>query len=304
MKRIAVLVLALVLCIVLVLISGCSSPATSTLDEVELPVTRQDSEIPTEKTGESYYIEQCTHFPTEEDISVSTEPPTEYAFRWKESNPNDRYDATGFVSVEQVIPDVVLDIRYYSDYNFVGDRIDGYEEPIALLSEEAAFALRNAADSLREEGYLIKIYDAYRPQRAVEHFATWASDWNDTKMKEYFYPSVDKSMLFEYGYIAYYSGHSRGSKVDLTLIDARTGNELDMGGTFDYFDISSHPDYTNLSSEQFNNRMILREAMLNNGFSPCSTEWWDFTLDNEPYPYTYFDFPVSSSSLNYENLDE
>lgn len=234
---------------------------------------------------------------TEHAAEPPTEPPTEYEFRWLQSDPGDIYDATGFVDVSRVIPDAVIDMRYYSDYNFVGTRINGYEEPIAILSEEAAYALRNAADALREEGYRIKIYDAYRPQRAVAHFASWASDWSDTKMKDAFYPSLDKSVLFDYGYIAYYSGHSRGSKVDMTLVYAETGEELDMGGTFDYFDSVSHPDYSGVSSEQYQNRMILRNAMLNNGFSPCGTEWWDFTVNNEPYPNTYFDFPVSSSSL-------
>ena len=229
-----------------------------------------------------------------------TEPPQEYEFRWIGSDPNDPYDPTGFVDIADVIPDAVMDIRYYSDYNFVGERINGYEAPLAMLSEEAAYALKNAADDLREEGYRLIIYDAYRPQRAVSHFASWANDWSDTRMKDYFYPYVDKSVLFDYGYIAYYSGHSRGSKVDLSLIDINTGEELDMGGSFDYFDSLSHPDYTGISSEQYNNRMILRQAMLNNGFSPCDTEWWDFTLSYEPYPYTYFDFPVSYSSPVYK----
>lgn len=236
----------------------------------------------------------AVEIPTE---PAATEAPTDYRFRWKGSDPTDSNDATGFVSVSQVIPDAVIDMRYYSDYNFVGTRINGYEEPVALLSEEAALALRNAADAFRNEGYLIKLYDAYRPQRAVAHFAAWAEDADDTKMKADFYPSLDKSVLFDYGYIAYYSGHSRGSKVDMTLVDAATGQELDMGGTFDLFDVRSHPDYEGITAEQYQNRMLLRDGMLRSGFSPCSTEWWDFTLDNEPYPDTYFDFPVSMASL-------
>lgn len=228
-----------------------------------------------------------------------TQAPTEYTFRWERSDPYDPYDATGFVSVGDVIPDAIMDIRYYSEYNFVGSRIDGYEEPIALLSEEAAYALKNAADELRDEGYRLIIYDAYRPRSAVDHFVSWASDSSDTKMKEVFYPDIDKSLLFDYGYIAYYSGHSRGSKVDMSLADIDTGEPVDMGGGFDYFSTVSHPDYTGVSEEQYRNRMTLRNAMLNNGFSPCATEWWDFTLNNEPYPSTYFNFPVSSSSLVY-----
>lgn len=234
--------------------------------------------------------------------TVATEPivpATEYTFRGERSDPSDPYDATGFVSVSDVIPDVILDIRYYSGNNFVGDRIDGYEEPLALLSEEAARALKSAADDMRAQGYRLKIFDAYRPQRAVSHFASWANDWDDTRNKDDYYPNLDKSVLFDYGYIAYYSGHCRGSKVDLTLTDLG-GKELDMGGTFDYFDTLSHPDYTGITEHQYANRMLLRNVMLDNGFYPCDTEWWDFTLYDEPYPDTSFDFPVSSVSLTYK----
>lgn len=268
------------------------SGITNTPDEAVVPSSIGVTQTSTEPITEPLTTEPPT------TAKPTTEPATEYEFRWVGSDPNDSYDATGFVSVSRVIPDAVIDMRYYSDYNFVGTRIDGYEEPVALLSEEAAYALRNAAEELRKDGYLIKIYDAYRPKRAVDHFASWASDLNDTKMKDDFYPSLDKSVLFDYGYIAYYSGHSRGSKVDMTLVDAVTGEELDMGGTFDYFDSVSHPDYSGVTPDQYQNRMTLRNAMVNNGFSPCGTEWWDFTLNNEPYPNTYFDFPVSLSSLS------
>lgn len=287
----------LVLCAVMIVVSGCQNNITniSTNDEAVIATTNESTQLEQETKPKELSA----------TVLVETEPvteaPTEYVFRWERSDPNDCYDATGFVSVSDVIPDAVLDIRYYSSNNFVGERINGYEEPLALLSEETAYALKNAADELRNQGYKIKIFDAYRPQRAVEHFASWASDWNDTKMKDDFYPSVDKSLLFDYGYIAYYSGHSRGSKVDMTLVDSNTDQELDMGGTFDYFDVVSHPDYTGITSEQYNNRMILQQAMLNNGFYSCSTEWWDFTLSNEPYPYTYFDFPVKTSSLTYKS---
>ncbi len=228
-------------------------------------------------------------------VIVPTE--TQYQVDSKRSNPDDVYDATGFVSITDVIPDAILEIRYYSTYNFIGDRINGYEEPVALLSKEAATALKKVSDELRDKGYRLKIFDAYRPQVAVDHFASWASDVGDTRMKQYFYPDVDKSLLFDYGYIAYRSGHSRGCTVDLTLFDMKTGREVDMGGPFDYFGTLSHPDYTGITDEQYKNRMILREAMLNNGFRACPTEWWDFTLIDEPYPYTYFSFPVSTESL-------
>lgn len=287
----------LVLCAVMLVVSGCQNNTTNISTNNEAVIATTNESTQPEKETKPKEVSATVLVETE----PVTEAPTEYVFRWERSDPNNCYDATGFVSVSDVIPDAVLDIRYYSSNNFVGERINGYEEPLALLSEETAYALKNAADELRNQGYKIKIFDAYRPQRAVEHFASWASDWNDTKMKDDFYPSVDKSLLFDYGYIAYYSGHSRGSKVDMTLVDSNTDQELDMGGTFDYFDVVSHPDYTGITSEQYNNRMILQQAMLNNGFYSCSTEWWDFTLSNEPYPYTYFDFPVKTSSLTYKS---
>lgn len=203
------------------------------------------------------------------------------------------YEAMGFVSVGEAVPDAILEIRYYSTYNFVGERIDGYEEPIALLTREAATALRRVSDDMRAQGYRLVIFDGYRPQRAVDHFVRWAEDMNALEMKPVFYPEVEKRELFTKGFIAKRSGHSRGSTVDLTLLDERTGERLDMGGAFDYFGKRSHPDFTEgLTREQISNRMLLRAAMLRRGFKPLSTEWWHFTLVNEPYPDTYFDFPV------------
>jgi D-alanyl-D-alanine dipeptidase len=207
-------------------------------------------------------------------------------------------DSSDFVQVTDVDPDVILEIRYYSTYNFVGDRIDGYEEPTALLTKEAANALKEVSEDLKEKGYRLKIYDAYRPQNAVQHFVRWSKDKDDTRMKDYFYPELDKSVLFDQGYIMNHSGHSRGSTVDLTLFDEKTGKELDMGGTFDYFGQRSHPNNKNITDEQYQNRMILREAMMDHGFKPLDEEWWHFTLDDEPYNDTYFTFPVSKSSLN------
>ena len=207
-------------------------------------------------------------------------------------------DASDFVILSEVVPDAILEIRYYTTYNFIGDRIEGYEEPIALLTEEAAEALKEVSDDLKEEGYRLKIYDAYRPQCAVTMFSTWSKDRDDTRMKEYFYPEVDKSDLNMYGYVAKHSGHSRGSTVDLTLFDMDTEKEVDMGGTFDYFGDESHPDYSGITDEQHENRMILRDAMVRHGFKPISTEWWHFTLKDEPYPDTYFTFPVNSDSVS------
>lgn len=206
-------------------------------------------------------------------------------------------DATGFVILSDYVPDVIQEIRYFSTYNFVGDRIDGYEEPVALVTREAAEALREVSDELAEKGYCLKIYDAYRPQMAVDHFVRWTQDTSDIRMKPYFYPELNKNMLFKQGYIASKSGHSRGSTVDLTLFDMSLGKEIDMGGTFDYFGELSHPSYSGVTAEQYANRRLLRDAMVAHGFKPLSTEWWHFTLVNEPYPDTYFTFPVNSESV-------
>jgi len=206
-------------------------------------------------------------------------------------------DASGFVLLTDAVPDAILEIRYYSTYNFVGDRIAGYDEPLAMLTKEAAEALAEVSDELDDMGYRLKIYDAYRPQMAVTNFVEWALDEDDTRMKEYFYPELEKDVLFSQGYIAEHSGHSRGSTVDLTLFDMNTEKEVDMGGTFDYFGELSHPDYKGITEEQFANRMLLRDVMVKHGFRPLPEEWWHFTLEDEPYPDTYFTFPVNSDSL-------
>ena len=206
-------------------------------------------------------------------------------------------DASGFVLLSEAAPDVILEIRYFSTYNFIGDRIEGYEQPVALLTKEAAAALRAVSGDLMKAGYRLKVFDAYRPQRAVDHFVRWAGDLQDTRMKPYFYPEVEKESLFSLGFIARRSGHSRGSTVDLTLFDMAAGKETDMGGPFDLFGALSHGDYSGVTEEQRKNRMLLREAMERRGFRPLSEEWWHFTLINEPYPDTYFNFPVSAASV-------
>ena len=212
-------------------------------------------------------------------------------------------DTRGFVTLTDAVPDAILEIRYFSTFNFVGQRIDGYLEPTALLTREAADSLRAVSDDLKAQGYRLKIFDAYRPQRAVDHFVRWSLEMGDTLMKPYFYPTFDKRDLFP-DYIARRSGHTRGSTVDLTLFDMNTRTEVDMGGTFDWFGIESHPDYGGnpikseyngkgkITSAQFHNRMVLRSAMMRHGFKPLDSEWWHFTLKNEPYPDTYFNFPV------------
>ncbi len=198
----------------------------------------------------------------------------------------------GFVSLGEFIPDAILEIRYYSAYNFVGARIDGYEAPVALATKEAAEAIKLVSNDLKKKGLRLVIYDAYRPQRAVDHFVRWAEDGQDTAMKAVFYPDVDKADLFRLDFIARRSGHSRGSTVDVTLLDEATGLRLDMGGPFDFFGELSHPDYGGITPQQRANRMLLQEAMGRRGFKPLSSEWWHFTLRDEPYPQTYFDFPI------------
>jgi len=213
-------------------------------------------------------------------------------------------DSSQFVNITDVVPDVILEIRYFGTYNFVGARIDGYLQPTALLTREAADSLKAVSDDLKAQGYRLKIYDAYRPQTAVDHFVRWGKDLSDTLMKRYFYPNECKDSLFIKEYIATRSGHSRGSTLDLTLFDMRTEKEADMGGTFDWFGRESHPDCggnpetgtyrqnDTITAQQFENRMILRRAMLAHGFKPYECEWWHFTLRNEPFPDTYFDIPV------------
>ena len=206
-------------------------------------------------------------------------------------------DPSGFVLLADYVPHIVQEIRYYTTYNFVGDRIDGYEEPCALLTVEAARALKAVSNELIVQGYRLKVFDAYRPACAVKHFVLWGIEDQDIRMKPYFYPELEKQELFSKGYIAKQSSHSRGSTVDLTLLDMKSGKELDMGGPFDYFGERSHPDYRGITEEQYQNRMLLQKIMLRHGFRAINCEWWHFTLSDEPYPDTYFAFPVSSAYL-------
>jgi D-alanyl-D-alanine dipeptidase len=197
-----------------------------------------------------------------------------------------------FVYVDEIIPDAILEVRYFSEDNFVGSRVDGYLTPRVILTIEAAEALAEVADELRKQGLILKLFDGYRPQEAVNHFIRWAEDVEDQKMKDKYYPQVDKRDVFKLGYIAKRSGHSRGSTIDLTLVDITTGEELDMGSGFDFFGEISHHGTDKISEEQFQNREILKNAMLKHGFELYSKEWWHYTLSDEPYPSTYFDFPV------------
>ena len=164
-------------------------------------------------------------------------------FKWLTGQLSPTDDASQFVNLTDVVPDAILEVRYFSTYNFVGTRVDGYLEPVVLMTRQAAESLRVVSDDLKQQGYRLKIYDAYRPQCAVDHFVRWAADIPDTLMKTYFYPDLDKSVLFDQLYIMEKSGHTRGSTVDLTLFDMATEKEVDMGGTFDWFGPESHPDF-------------------------------------------------------------
>ena len=206
-------------------------------------------------------------------------------------------DCSRFALISDYIPAVVQEIRYFSTYNFVGDRVDGYEEPCALLTVDAIRALKDVSNEAAAFGYRLKIFDAYRPAKAVKHFVLWGIEDLDQRMKPFFYPDLNKTQLFEMGYIAAESSHSRGSTVDLTLLDMSTGKEVDMGSPFDFFSEVSHPDYRGVSEEQYANRQFLQKLMVRHGFMPIDCEWWHFTLKNEPFPDTYFNFPVSAAYL-------
>lgn len=206
-------------------------------------------------------------------------------------------DASDFVVLSDMVPGIVQELRYFSTFNFIGDRIEGYEEPYALLTKEAARALKTVAAEAQVQGYRLKVYDAYRPACAVRSFVLWGIEDLDQRMKPYFYPDLEKQELFRRGYIAKQSSHSRGSAIDLTLLDMTTGKELDMGSPFDFFSEVSHPDYKGITEEQYANRMVLRDLMTRNGFDPIFCEWWHFMLHDEPFPDTYFEFPIALDSL-------
>ena len=202
---------------------------------------------------------------------------------------------TGFVYLDTVIPDVVLDMRYYTNDNFVGKRINGYLNPRCIITKEAAQALKAVQDDLKRFSLGLKIFDAYRPQRAVDHFVRWAADLQDTKMKSKYYPDVEKSELFEKGYIMGKSGHSRGSTLDLTIVNLdgkEPPTELVMGTGFDLFSPKSWPENASMTPQQRANRMLLQLVMEKHGFNAYEKEWWHFTLQSEPYPETYFNFQV------------
>ena len=219
------------------------------------------------------------------------------------------------VDLGRAIPAMQFDIRYFSSHNFVGRRIHGYDEPACLLTEAAASALKNVEAKLLPMGLTLKAYDCYRPQGAVDDFVHWAADPSATQMKAEFYASVPKDRLFDEGYIAAHSGHSRASTIDLTIVPLGSAiprvdnqaplanctapaaarvpdNSLDFGTGYDCFSEASHPSFQDIPAQAKANRLLLQSLMIDAGFAPLDTEWWHFTLKNEPYPTTYFDFPV------------
>ena len=198
----------------------------------------------------------------------------------------------GFVYLDEAAPEIATNARYAGKDNFVGAPVDGYRVARVVLNAPAASALRQAAAALAPFGLGLKVFDGYRPQSAVNHFMRWAADLGDTRTKADYYPRVDKKNLFRDGYIAEKSGHSRGSTVDLTLIDLTDGSELAMGTPFDFFGPESWPDHRQFAATVRANRALLRQLMLRAGFRPLAEEWWHFTLDREPWPERYFDFPI------------
>jgi len=198
----------------------------------------------------------------------------------------------GFDYIHNTIPDIQLELRYFGNDNFIGKPIDGYNNNVAIMSTEAIKALKKVQDELKQYNLSIKIFDGYRPQQSVNHFVRWAKQLGDTLNKKKFYPKVKKQHLFQEGYISSKSGHSRGSTLDMTLVDLYTGKELDMGSPWDFFGPESWVANLQLTSQQRANRMLLQTIMRKHGFKYYAKEWWHFTLANEPFPDTYFDFPI------------
>jgi len=197
-----------------------------------------------------------------------------------------------FVDAASTASGLIVEARYATAHNFVGRPIDGYDKPLCYLTRPAATALAQVVADLESRGLTLKVFDCYRPARAVAHFVRWARSLRDQTMKAEFYPQVDKSTLFRDGYVATHSGHSRGSTVDLTIAGRADGRELDMGTPFDFFSPRSWPSDRSVSAAAQANRALLAQAMRRRGFRPYDKEWWHFTLRHEPFPQTYFDFPV------------
>jgi len=200
---------------------------------------------------------------------------------------------SSFINLKKAIPNLEVDLRYHGHHNFLGRPVNGYKSTNVYITKEAASAIIAIQKELNEQDLGIKVFDAYRPQQAVDNFKTWALDIADTTAKKEFYPTVDKRDLFKLGYIAEKSGHSRGSTIDLTLINLKDKKELDMGTGFDYFGEPSHHNYSNLTETQKANRKLLRNIMEKHGFKAIEEEWWHYTLKNEPFKDQYFNFSIN-----------
>lgn len=201
----------------------------------------------------------------------------------------------GFVYADRIIPNLIFEPRYYSNNNFTGRRVDGYLAPKCIMTAQCAIALKKVQDELETRGMGLKIFDAYRPQKAVDCFIRWTCNINDQRNKAIYYPTMEKKNLFQDGYLASPSAHSRGSAVDLTIVKPdKDGKyqELDMGTCFDYFGTKERPADKKITEEHCNNCILLKNIMIKYGFIPCRREWWHFTLKEEPFPDTYFNFPV------------
>ena len=198
----------------------------------------------------------------------------------------------GFSYLSEVDGSIQQELRYFSSNNFIGKKIDGYKKNNVIISNAAANALKKVQAELKQMGLSLKVYDAYRPQQSVDHFVRWAKKLNDTLMKQSYYPTIRKSDLFQLGFIASKSGHTRGSSVDLSIVEIKTNKEIDMGSSYDFFGATSHSFHKKLSNRQEKNRMLLRNIMIKNGFKPYDKEWWHFTLVDEPFPNTYFNFDI------------
>ncbi len=200
----------------------------------------------------------------------------------------------GFVYLNEVIPSIEVELRYAGNHNFIGKPIPGYIKQKPIITKQAAEALKKVQIELNKQNLGLKIYDAYRPQQSVDFFVDWAKNINDTLKKLEFYPNVKKELLFKEQYIAARSGHTRGSTVDLTIIDfySEEKKELDMGSPYDFFGQQSWVTYENLTSNQLENRKLLQGVMKKYNFRNYEQEWWHFTLKDEPFPETYFNFTI------------
>ncbi|MFF2479544.1 M15 family metallopeptidase [Paenibacillus sp. NPDC058071] len=289
--------------------AGCSAGQTDQASSgnsqedaiLATPIVPQTSELPAPDSGEhAEQPDDDRDEPQENDPATATEMPSVPSDQPADPAETDEKPAVtkqrqlpkGFVYVDEIIPSIETELRYFTDNNFTGEAVDGYKAPIAILSEKAALALKKASVELEEKGYRFKIYDSYRPAKAVKQFVSWSKASGGEERKEDYYPNIEKELLFKKGYISSRSGHSRGSTVDLSIVHADTGEDVDMGSGFDMLDPISNEGTSLITKEQAANRKLLKDTMVKYGFKPYSKEWWHFTLENEPFPKTYFDFDI------------